>query len=355
MPMVVIAGAGVMGTAFTFPLVDAGCRVRLVGTPLDEQHIEVMKNGQVHPRLGTAIDDSVEIYYASQLGEALRADVDLVVIGVSSAGIGWAIENLGPLVRTTMPILLLSKGLTVEDGHILSLPEKVQRGLAKTGVPEAMVGGVGGPCIAGELAGRRHTSVVVSFTDQTLVDRIVPLLQTEYYHVAQSSNLTGVEGCAALKNLYALGIGAPQGMLERKGEKEKKVLMHNLASALFSQAIQEMAVFEQVFSGGVNSAYGLAGAGDLYVTCQAGRNSRMGRLLGMGMRYSEAKKKHMADDTIEGAELATAIGPAVKQMFGDGRLDKREFPLAEAIIAAVVDDERLEFAWKRFHRLQPVR
>jgi len=51
--------------------------------------------------------------------------------------------------------------------------------------------------------------------------------------------------------------------------------------------------------GGQNdSVLGLAGAGDLYVTCQAGRNGRMGQLLGTGLLYREAKSKHMPDDTI---------------------------------------------------------
>jgi glycerol-3-phosphate dehydrogenase (NAD(P)+) len=56
--------------------------------------------------------------------------------------------------------------------------------------------------------------------------------------------------------------------------------------------------------GGQASVAGLAGTGDLYVTCQAGRNCRLGRLLGLGLTYSQAKAKHMAAETIKGAELA---------------------------------------------------
>ena len=65
--------------------------------------------------------------------------------------------------------------------------------------------------------------------------------------------------------------------------------MHNLAAALFAQGLAETAYLVQhKLGGGIETVYSLPGAGDLYVTTQGGRNSRMGRLLGMGMPYSSA-------------------------------------------------------------------
>jgi len=93
----------------------------------------------------------------------------------------------------------------------------------------------------------------------------------------------------------------------------------------------------------------LAGAGDLYVTCQAGRNSRMGCLLGSGLRYSDAKTNHMADETVEGAELAFVIGPTFDRLFRQGRLDPKAFPLATAIIDAICHDLPMEIPWAAFH------
>ena len=80
--------------------------------------------------------------------------------------------------------------------------------------------------------------------------------------------------------------------------------MHNLAAGLFAQALSGDDPSREFLGGSEASVMGLAGAGDLYVTCQAGRNSRMGCLLGSGLLYSEAKTNHMADETVEGAELA---------------------------------------------------
>ena len=62
----------------------------------------------------------------------------------------------------------------------------------------------------------------------------------------------------------------------------------------------------------------MPGAGDLYVTCQAGRNSRLGRQLGLGLSYAEVKAGPMKDDTIEGAELGITLAPTLKRLDGLG-------------------------------------
>ena len=66
--------------------------------------------------------------------------------------------------------------------------------------------------------------------------------------------------------------------------------------------------------GSLSSAYSLPGVGDLYVTSQGGRNTRMGRLLGLGMHDQEAKAKHMLGETIEEVDLAFTMGPTTAEM-----------------------------------------
>ena len=75
---------------------------------------------------------------------------------------------------------------------------------------------------------------------------------------------------------------------------------------IFDQAIAEMIVLARFFGGKDRSVWGMPGAGDLYVTCQAGRNSRLGRHLGLGF-LRRGKAGPMKDDTIEGAELGIAL------------------------------------------------
>ena len=343
MATVLVLGAGVMGSAFTLPLADAGSAVRLVGTHLDTALIEGIRRDRVHPRLQAPLPAQVRPYQHDQLAEALDSSVDLVVLGVSSAGINWAIERLRPLLTAKRPILLLTKGLSADGQRIGILPEPVGAAL---GCP---TGAVGGPCIAGELAVRRDTSVVVSFADPALIERVLAMLDAPYYHARASHDLVGTEVCAALKNFFALGIGAPLGMLDTADPAMNDARMHNLAAALFNQSLLELGRLNAALGGRPESVHGLAGVGDLYVTVQGGRNSRMGRLLGAGWRYSQAKAERMAEDTVEGAELALNVGPTLDAMFADGRLAPDDLPLTRAILQAIRAYQPLVIPWRAFH------
>jgi glycerol-3-phosphate dehydrogenase (NAD(P)+) len=117
----------------------------------------------------------------------------------------------------------------------------------------------------------------------------------------------------ALKNLVVMAVGAVKGQLEVVGEVPNGARMHNAAAAVFSQVLGELEHFVRALGGRFETVFGLAGAGDLFVTCQGGRNGRMGRLLGRGLRYREAKATHMPDDTVEGTELALAVGPTLAE------------------------------------------
>jgi glycerol-3-phosphate dehydrogenase (NAD(P)+) len=92
----------------------------------------------------------------------------------------------------------------------------------------------------------------------------------------------------------------------------------------------------------------LAGAGDLYVTCLAGRNSRMGRLLGLGHNYTEAKRDFMPNDTVEGADLARSMGPALLRLWAQGALSRNAMPLSSSIHAAICDDQPMAMDWQAF-------
>lgn len=97
------------------------------------------------------------------------------------------------------------------------------------------------------------------------------------------------------------------------------------------------------------SVYGRPGSGDLYVTCQGGRNSRIGRLPGLGLPHSEAKAKHMADDTI-GAELGSTVGPTVEAMITAGDLDGSRLLLLRSIIEIVCHESPVELLWDKFFK-----
>ena len=207
---------------------------------------------------------------------------------------------------------------------------------------------VGGPSIAGELAAHRHTCVVVTGEDATELARLASLLRTAYYHVWPDPDFIGVEVCVAMKNIYALAVGLVGGFLEKEGPADNGTVMHNLAAGIFAQGLWETAYMVEKLGGQRSSVFTLPGAGDLYVTSMGGRNGRMGRLLGQGMPFSVAKREQMPDDTIEGAQLAQSIGPAVERMVAAGELDAAAIPLMLTMIRIVCYDAPAEIPWDDF-------
>jgi glycerol-3-phosphate dehydrogenase (NAD(P)+) len=350
MAEVVILGAGMMGSAFSFPLVDAGHTVRLVGTHLDREWIQSVRETGIHPKLKMKLPEAVVPYTHDQLSAALSRAPDLIVLGVNSAGVDWAVQQLGPLLKGPTPILMLTKGLRARDNTLQIFPVIVRDGLAGYGIKNVPVGGVAGPCIAGELAARRDSSVIITYADGQLLDRILKMVTTPYYHARPSTDIIGVEVCAGFKNLYALAIGYPAGLLAKQGEGPDRPRAHNLAASMFAQALREMRYVVGFLGGKLSSVDGLPGAGDLYVTCQGGRNVRIGYLLGTGLRFSEARTDLGPTETIEGAQFAQAVGPMLESLFEQGRLNRQALPLATAMIDAICHDLPLRIPWTAFHR-----
>ncbi len=336
-----------MGSAFTIPLAENGHSVHLVGTHLDGDIIEQIHENHVHPRLNSRLVDTVLPYTWDRLGEAM-AEVDLVVLGVNSLGVEWAAEMLGPVLPPDVPVLALTKGLAGDGQRLSILPELFRSCLPAAYRDNVCLNAIGGPSIAGELAARRHTCVMISGSDQALLNKLAGWLRTPYYHVWTSTDFVGVEVAVAMKNVYALAVGLVIGLLEKEGEAKNGAVMHNLAAAIYAQGLSEINYLVNIMGGQPRTVYTLPGAGDLYVTAQGGRNCRMGRFLGLGSPYSEAKAKYMAEVTIEGAQLAEAIGPTVKNLIAQGKLDGRALPLFQTMIDIVCHNAPVEIPWDAF-------
>ena len=150
-------------------------------------------------------------------------DVALVVIAVSTAGVPWAAEQLAAaLAGRAPPILLVTKGLAAADGEIRVLPALVEDALRARRRAHSGVGGIGGPCLALELAARRETAAVIAHPDPAVLPGLIDLVSAPYYHVRPSTDVVGVEACAALKNLVVMAVGAVMGQLEVVGEAAER-------------------------------------------------------------------------------------------------------------------------------------
>src|SRR5215217_1658140 len=138
MTTVCVLGSGIMATALAFPLADNGHEVRLVGTHLDREIIDSIKETRVHPNLDLEVS---EVATAFQLEEAEEAfdGADVVMSGVNSFGVRWAGKQLASLLKPGMHVLSIAKGMeATENGDLRILPEvlagEVPLGSPGTGV-----------------------------------------------------------------------------------------------------------------------------------------------------------------------------------------------------------------------------
>jgi glycerol-3-phosphate dehydrogenase (NAD(P)+) len=348
MTTIAIVGAGYMGTATAWPLADNGHTVRLVGTHLDRDIIESCIERRYHPKLKRQLPDGVQPYYVEDVAQALDG-ADVIVSGVNSLGVHWIGRTIGPYLRAGQLIIAVTKGLEAEeDGNLRILPDVLYGELPEGVRDEVSLTAIGGPCIAGELAGRRQSCVVFGSRDGGAVERLATIFRTPYYHVWTTTDLVGLEMCAALKNGYTLGVGLAAGLLEREGGIDAAgAHMHNLAAGIFAQACTEIERMLQLMGSTRPFAYWLPGAGDLFVTVQGGRSMRLGKLMGQGHTYDEAREL-MGEETLEAAFIVQQMGVALPKLTAQGLIAPDDFPLMRALVDIVVHERAVDLPLDAF-------
>jgi glycerol-3-phosphate dehydrogenase (NAD(P)+) len=336
---IAIVGAGYMGTAMAWPLRDNGHAVNLVGTHLDRDIIQSCQLNGFHPRLKRQLPEGVRPFYLEQIEDALDG-VELIISGVNSHGVHWLGRTLGPYLQPGQAILAVTKGLEVDtNGNIHILPDVLYNNLPEGIRDQISLSAIGGPCIAGELAGRRQTCVIFGSRHKEVAQAQAKQLRTPYYHVATTSNLLSLEVCAALKNAYAMAVGFALGWLDQQGGMDTAgAAMHNLEAAIFATAVTEMESFLQMLGADRSFAFGMPGAGDLFVTCQGGRSTRVGRLFGAGNSHVEVLEQ-MAHETLESIDTVQIIGKGLPWIAARYSFPLEKFQLMAAMFEVIVNHQ----------------
>ena len=342
MKKIIIIGAGAMGSAFAVPCIDNNNDVTIIGTHLEDNLIDSINlNNQVHPALKIQLPPEIKFERFEKLQSILKKDIDLIVVGVSSVGIEWFVEQISKSYRENLPIILLTKGLSIFDNELSTLSDKIKKLLKKEGYKEINISAIKGPCLAAGLANKMRTGTVIANPNLNESHILSKIISTEYYSTEISEDLTGVELSGAIKNIYSMLIGASEGLSNSKAPKEiQSKYFLNTAASLIHRSISEMVEFVSHYGGKAETVYGLAGLGDLYVSAIGGRNSLMGRYLGEGYLYNDAKEKFMKNITVEGAQLALEIGPKILQ-----DLNPKHFPLMFSMLKTICENKKLEINW----------
>ena len=212
MAKIIILGAGSMGTAFSYPCSDNNHDVAIIGTHLEDDFIDLINSQKKHPILGYDIAKNVKFLKLKSLSEEINKKVDLIVVAVVSKGIEWASLELCKVLKNNVPILILTKGLSINNNNYEILAHKMERILRENGIKKTNISAAGGPCLAKDLATKVHTSVVFANTDINVVNEIKKIVSTDYYHVSTTDDVIGVEVCAAIKNIFSIGIGSTKDL-----------------------------------------------------------------------------------------------------------------------------------------------
>ena len=211
------------------------------------------------------------------------------------------------------PVLSLTKGLDPATGNRLST--------LVTGRPVAVLSG---PNMAEEIADGLPTAAVIASEDDALADQLQRAINSLVFRIYVNPDVTGVELCAAAKNVIALAAGGVDGL----------GLGDNGKAALITRGLVEMARLGEACGGRPETFSGLAGMGDLIVTCESrhGRNRAAGELIARGASPDEAAAT--IGQTVEG--LTTA--PVLRDL--SHRLGI-ELPITEGVCAVLEGNVRL--------------
>src|SRR6266581_1790034 len=272
-----VVGAGSWGTAFTRILLERGHDVVLACRSA-EQAEAIARTGW-NPRYLQGVDLSAAEPVA--LADA-PGDVDVVVAAVPSSAFGDVVEAL----PGDAPVLSLAKGLDPETGERLS-----------TRVRGRSVAVLSGPNMAEEIADGLPSATVIASEDRELAERLQEAINSMVFRVYVNDDLVGVELCAAAKNVIALAAGGVDGL----------GLGDNAKASLITRGLVEMARLGEAEGAQPETFSGLAGMGDLIVTCFSGygRNRRAGELIARGATADEAGRE--IGQVVEGLTTAPVL------------------------------------------------
>jgi glycerol-3-phosphate dehydrogenase (NAD(P)+) len=291
--------------------------------------------------------------YQLEDAEAAFAGAEIVLSGVNSFGVRWASQQLARLLPDEVLVVAIAKGLEAnEDGDLRILPDALTDCWSEQQRARTPVSAIVGPSIAGEVAARRETCVVFAGRDQAALDRLAAAFRSERYRVWTSTDLIGCEVCAALKNCYAFASGLAEGVLKARGASESPHRMHNYEAAVLAQGAGEMRRMLALLGGRPETAGGLAGVGDMYVTSTGGRNIRAARLMGAGLPFREAWER-LDHITLEGAAAIREIGGALPKLTERGVVEANDFPLLRALYELVELERPLNMPWSSFFGGEP--
>jgi len=287
-PSVAVLGSGSWGTALAVHLARTGHRAILWGIETDE--LTAMARDRVNDRYlpGIELPDGLEIEH--DFARAMAAAGQLLV-AVPSHAFREVLERAKPLLRPGQRVAWATKGFELSTGK---LPHEVADEVLGPRVPTAVLSG---PTFAKEVGAGLPSAMTVASRDADYAMALARSLSDENFRAYASSDMTGVEVGGAVKNVLAIGAGISDGL----------GFGANTRVALITRGLAEMMRLGVALGAKQETFMGLAGLGDLVLTCtdDQSRNRRCGLLLAAGKTREQAQKE--IGQVVEGVLAARAV------------------------------------------------
>ncbi len=269
---IAVLGAGAWGTALAIHLARNQQRVRLWGRNPEQMHAMQLARCNARYLPETPFPDALDL--TADLGQALER-ADLILIVVPSSGFRAFLHELHPhLAANSARIAWASKGL--ESGTAKRLDQVFAEELPDHAAPAV----ISGPTFAREVAAGLPTAVTVASHDSAFAEHVAALLHSQSFRAYRVDDVIGVELGGAVKNVLAIAAGIADGLH----------FGSNARAALITRGLAEIMRLTEVMGGRRETLMGLAGLGDLVLTCtdNQSRNRRFGLLLAEGKSVNEA-------------------------------------------------------------------
>ncbi len=290
-----VLGAGSWGTALALHLARSGHRVRLWGRNADA--LAAMQRDRVNARYLPGIQFPDTLSASADLAATLDG-VDGVLVGVPSHAFGETLQALDRHWACRQGIAWATKGFEHGARALLS---SVAASHCGASAPLAVLSG---PSFAKELAAGLPTAITLASNDAGFCQRWAKRLHTDRFRVYTSDDLIGVQVGGAVKNILAVGAGMCDGL----------GFGANARTALITRGLAEMTRLGVALGGKTETFYGMAGLGDLVLTCtdNQSRNRRFGLALGQGKTAAQAQAE--IGQVVEAANNAAEVFALAQQL-----------------------------------------
>ena len=302
-------GAGSWGTALAIQLARLSRPTALWGR--DAAHVAALARQRSNERYLPQAEFPDTLRLEADLATAVRSARDLL-ISVPSHALRELLQEIAPNLRADARVSWATKGFELATGL---LPHEVVRQVLGERVPTAVVSG---PTFAKEVGAGLPTAMTVAASDATFANDLAQRLSGVTFRAYTSSDMIGVETGGAIKNVLAIGAGISDGL----------GFGANTRIALITRGLVEMTRLGVALGAHKDTFMGLAGLGDLVLTCtdNQSRNRRFGLALASGTSGAAAQKS--IGQVVEGVQAARAVRDVAERL-------SVEMPICEQVYRVI--------------------